>query len=57
MKTRFRIIALTMKLGFIYVFFGFIGEIWWAITGKENFADRLAKPILEKLRKLDKRRL
>lgn len=55
MKTRFRIIALTLKIAMIYVSLGFPGEIYWAITGKENFADKLIKPIQEKLRKLDQR--
>ena len=41
-----------LLLGLIYIPFGFLGFIWWIITG--NFVDIITKSIFKKMQELEK---
>jgi len=53
MKTRLRIFLLTIKIGLIAVFLGFIGELWWVISGRKNFTDKMVEAISREIRSLE----
>ena len=52
MKARLKFSGLMLLLGLIYIPFGFLGFIWWIITG--NFVDIITKSIFKKMQELEK---